>query len=90
MELKYNLTLTLLDFFVLTKGVEMLKGKAALFSDFCACFHSRDQCDLRSLISPHSFPGGDTDLARQTNTVTAAENADLLPGPGLCFLFSEE
>ena len=63
------------------------KGKAALFGDFCACFHSRDQCDLRSLISPHSFPGGDTDLARQTNTVTAAENADLLPSPGLCFLF---
>ena len=37
-ELKYNLTLALLEFFVLPKGVEMLKGKSRPFQRFLCLF----------------------------------------------------
>ena len=62
------------SFRVFSKALKSWKGE---IRDFCACFHSEI-----SVISPFlSWPrlGSEDPLPRQTNTVTAAENANLLP-----------
>ena len=74
------------SFVFFSKSVEMLKGKIRPFPWFCACFHSEI-----SVISPPFLSWGRDwnlkTLPQQTNTVTAGENANLLPDSGLCFSF---